>query len=74
VLAAALGRAGLRAEPIEEGHLRVREVSAGEVGRIAFAAGVALDELTVEEASLEDAFLALTNGAPTDGAGKDGER
>jgi len=74
VLAAALARAGLRAEPIEGGRLRVRETSAGEVGRVAFAAGVALDELTVEEASLEDAFLALTNGAPVGGAGKDGER
>jgi ABC-2 type transport system ATP-binding protein len=56
------------------GGLRVQGVTAEQIGDIACAHGLALHELVAEEASLEDAFMALTadsveyrgGGAPPD--------
>ena len=44
----------------EPGRLRVQGVTAEHIGDIACAHGVAVHELVAEEASLEDAFMALT--------------
>jgi ABC-2 type transport system ATP-binding protein len=63
-LAAALERvgAGVRRGPADTLHVTHR--SAADVGELAFAAGLALHELTEETASLEDVFFALTGGDP----------
>jgi ABC-2 type transport system ATP-binding protein len=67
-LAGALAAAGLHAEPIDATYLRVRDADPTQIGAVAFDAGIAVTELTIEEASLEDAFIALTNGdrSPSD--------
>ncbi|MFF2548185.1 ATP-binding cassette domain-containing protein [Kitasatospora sp. NPDC058063] len=58
-----LGRAGLTARQEERGAVVVEGAGAEEVGRIAAGAGIALGELAVRAASLEDAFLRLTGDA-----------
>jgi len=63
-LAAALRDAGLEATPLPDGALSVATTDAAQVGERAFAAGVALHELTPTATSLEEAFLALTADAP----------
>jgi ABC-2 type transport system ATP-binding protein len=61
-LASALAAAGVHADPIDTTHLRIRNADPTRIGIVAFEAGIAVTELTMEEGSLEDAFLALTNG------------
>jgi ABC-2 type transport system ATP-binding protein len=68
-LTRALTAAGMRIESIDATHVRVCDADATRVGMVAFEAGIAVTELAVDEPSLEDAFLALTNG---DGAGEPG--
>jgi ABC-2 type transport system ATP-binding protein len=66
-LGAALERAG--GVPTAEGRgadpvaLLVSGLSPDEVGRVAFAAGIAVRELSVQEHRLEESFLQLTGGA-----------
>jgi ABC-2 type transport system ATP-binding protein len=65
-LAAELAAAGLAAEPIGGGVLRVRGVMPAQIGALAFRAGVEVHELRQAENDLESVFLSLTggNGAP----------
>ncbi len=70
-LSDALGAAGLAAET-RDGILLVSGASTGQVGHIAFAAGVELSELAERPTDLEDVFLELTGGAGT-AAGPPGE-
>jgi ABC-2 type transport system ATP-binding protein len=60
-LRAALYREGLSATETPDGALVVEGVDAARIGDIAFAAGVALHELSPRSTSLEEAFLALTS-------------
>jgi ABC-2 type transport system ATP-binding protein len=62
LLAQALGDAGITAEPEGDG-LAVVGVEPQQVGDIAFATGVPVWELTRRQASLEEAFLELTDDA-----------
>lgn len=59
-LRAALARDGVEITPRERDGLEVRGLSSAEVGEAAAAAGIALHELVAEQASLEQAFMALT--------------
>jgi ABC-2 type transport system ATP-binding protein len=59
-----LSAAGIAAELNEDGSIEVSGASAAEVNRLAAANHILLDELSTESASLEEAFLRLTN--PTD--------
>jgi len=61
-LEAALRRAGGAVEAVPAG-LTVAGLAPAEVGWIALAAGVAVQELAVQEHRLEESFLALTGGA-----------
>jgi len=61
-LEAALRSAGGRVEASPAG-LTVAGLAPAEVGRIAFAAGIAVQELAQREHRLEESFLALTGGA-----------
>jgi ABC-2 type transport system ATP-binding protein len=75
-LVTALRRAGLAAEPAEDGALSVSGTTTEQVGEIAAATGVVLHELSLQQASLEAAFMELTEEAvdyrahpePTDAA------
>ena len=60
VLADALQRAGAGVVLDPDGSLQVRGLDSGEVGDVAFAAGVRLHELTRATTSLETAYYALT--------------
>ena len=63
---AALGRALLAAglDAQRDGEAYVMSGAAAErVGAIAHAAGIALSELAMQEPTLEDAFLEMTEGA-----------
>jgi ABC-2 type transport system ATP-binding protein len=62
-LAAALGAAGATLESSERGVLAVRGLSAGQIGDIAAAGAITLHELTPNRASLEEAFMDLTQDA-----------
>ena len=57
-----LGDLGITATPVGDGVLAVSGAPASRVGEIAAAHGVVLHELVTEESSLEEAFLALTQG------------
>jgi ABC-2 type transport system ATP-binding protein len=57
-----LGEAGITAVVLEQGLLAVAGAPASRVGEIAAAHGVVLHELVTEESSLEEVFLALTQG------------
>lgn len=59
-LAQALNAQGLILTTSPDGILNVEKTSTDRVGQIAFAANVPLLELTIEQASLEDVFLELT--------------
>jgi len=61
-LARVLRRAGGTLEPADDG-LRVRSLTARNIGKLAAAEGIALAELTPRRGSLEDVFMALTNDA-----------
>jgi ABC-2 type transport system ATP-binding protein len=63
-LTTALEREGLVVEPGPDGILTVETPDTARVGDIAFAAGVALHELSPQATSLEEAFLALTTDQP----------
>ncbi len=60
LLAACLAEQGARTEPAVGGGLSVSGVSSSRVGEVAFKAGIILDELTPQRASLEHAFMELT--------------
>jgi len=60
LLAARLAEQGARTEPAVGGGLSVSGVSSSRVGEVAFKAGIILDELTPQRASLEHAFMELT--------------
>ncbi len=67
-LAEALARAGLDVTVRTDTTLRVTGAGASEVGRIAAAEGIALEELTTLRESLEDVFLRLTQESADDGS------
>jgi ABC-2 type transport system ATP-binding protein len=62
-LAAVLRRAGTAVEHVGGGTLTVTGLTTDQVAMAAAAAGVTVLELTAQEASLEDAFTALTADA-----------
>ena len=68
LLAARLAEQGARTEPAVGGGLTASGVSSSLVGEIAFAAGIILDELTPQRASLEHAFMELTKDSVDFGA------
>ncbi|MEE6273108.1 ABC transporter ATP-binding protein [Georgenia wangjunii] len=61
-LAELIRRSGVSVSSAEPGLVEVRGRSAEEIGDLAAAAGIALHELTPVRASLEDAYLTLTQG------------
>jgi len=62
-LAAVLRAPGVRVTPADGGALAVSGLPAGQVGAAAAAAGITVLELATEQASLEDAFVNLTQDA-----------
>ena len=58
-----LSAAGIAAVLAEDGSVKVSGASAGEVNRLATTNDILLDELSTESASLEEAFLRLTDPA-----------
>ncbi|WP_405744613.1 ATP-binding cassette domain-containing protein [Streptomyces sp. NBC_01525] len=62
-LAAALGEAGARIEPEQDGALRVTGLPLPRISDLAHEAGVRLWELSPHQASLEEAYMRLTQGA-----------
>ncbi len=61
-LAEQLVSEGASVEPLGDGALAVSGATAARVGEVAAAHGFVLHELVTEESSLEEAFLALTQG------------
>jgi ABC-2 type transport system ATP-binding protein len=59
-LASALARRHVTATPTNDHALLVHGASCGQVGDIAFDAGIRVHELSAESSSLEDIFLSLT--------------
>ncbi|HET9718438.1 MAG TPA: ABC transporter ATP-binding protein, partial [Solirubrobacteraceae bacterium] len=72
-LRSVLGRDGVDVTEREPGLLEVHGLSTAEVGESAAAAGIVLHELVAEQASLEQAFMALTGGTVEFHAGILGE-
>jgi ABC-2 type transport system ATP-binding protein len=68
-LAAALGEHGLACTRVDSDGLEVAGATAATVGDIAFAAGVAVHELSAQAATLEEAYMQLTAGEVEYGAG-----
>ena len=62
-LSAALVATGARVEPGEDGALVVTGTDAAAIGDLAAERGIALHELTLQAASLEDAFMELTRSS-----------
>jgi ABC-2 type transport system ATP-binding protein len=62
-LRAALERPGVGVRALERGRLEVHGLTSREIGEIALDERIVLDELTPQQASLEDAFMALTGEA-----------
>jgi ABC-2 type transport system ATP-binding protein len=60
LLAEAIAGPGVTVTPIEPGVLEVEGVEAARIGEVALAKHVVLHELTVQQASLEEAFMDLT--------------
>jgi len=56
-----VGRNGVTVTEVAAGLIEIAGLTAEEIGDIAAAGGIALHELTPQQASLEDAFMALTN-------------
>jgi len=52
----------VQVEQSDPGSLRIRGLSAGQIGHLAFVGGVELHELRSERFNLEDLFFALTSG------------
>jgi ABC-2 type transport system ATP-binding protein len=71
-LVAVLQRDGVRVESREDDLLKVRGLSPADIGEAAAAAGIALHELVAEQASLEQAFMALTGAQVEFAAGVSG--
>ena len=63
VFADVLRGAGAEVEGTDDEALSVAGMSAPEIGNAAFAAGIAVHELTPQRASLEDVFMDLTADA-----------
>jgi ABC-2 type transport system ATP-binding protein len=63
LLSTALAGAGIAASPQRDGSFSVTGADARTVAEAAGAAGIVLNELTPEHASLEDVFIALTEGS-----------
>jgi ABC-2 type transport system ATP-binding protein len=59
-LRGALDRPGVRIDAVGPGQLEVHGLSGRQVGQVALEEGIVLDELTPRQATLEDAFMALT--------------
>jgi ABC-2 type transport system ATP-binding protein len=68
-LVAALKSHGAEASDTNDEGLSVENLSAEQIGQIAFDAGVVLFELTPQRASLEDVFMDLTSDAVEYGSG-----
>ncbi len=68
-LVAALKAHGAETSDTNDEGLNVENLSAEQIGQIAFDAGVALFELTPQRASLEDVFMDLTSDAVEYGSG-----
>jgi ABC-2 type transport system ATP-binding protein len=62
-LTALLSGPAVRVHTIEPGRLRIEGLSAEEVGDLAWRNNIRVHELTVQQASLEEAFMELTAGA-----------
>jgi ABC-2 type transport system ATP-binding protein len=62
-LRGALVRPGVEVRALDPGRLEVHGLTGREIGEIALEEGIVLDELTPQQASLEDAFMALTGDA-----------
>ncbi|HKR70533.1 MAG TPA: ABC transporter ATP-binding protein, partial [Streptosporangiaceae bacterium] len=62
-LARILRAPGVTVTQAADGALTVSGATAGQVGSIAGAAGITVLELATEQASLEDVFVGLTQGA-----------
>jgi ABC-2 type transport system ATP-binding protein len=56
-----VGRNGVTVTEVGAGLIEIAGLTAEEIGDIAATHGIALHELTPQQASLEDAFMALTN-------------
>ena len=68
-LRSVLARDGVTLKPLERELLEVRGLTSAEVGDGRRAAGIVLHELIPEQASLEQAFMALTGGTVESDAG-----
>jgi ABC-2 type transport system ATP-binding protein len=62
-LRAAIERQGGRAEPDDDGALSVYGLSAGRIGELAASEGFVLHELAQQSASLEEAYMELTDAS-----------
>ena len=62
-LRGALVRPGVDVRALDPGLLEVHGLTGRQIGEIALEEGIVLDELTPQQASLEDAFMALTGDA-----------
>ncbi len=62
LLRALAARGGVTATPDDGGLVRVSGIPAEEIGDLAFTAGVRLHQLTTKVATLEEAFLSVTEG------------
>jgi ABC-2 type transport system ATP-binding protein len=62
-LAKELRAAGMAVVTAADGAMEVTGATPADISRVATASGLTLDELTTQSASLEEAFLALTNTA-----------
>jgi ABC-2 type transport system ATP-binding protein len=60
VLRGVLDRPGVRIDAVGPGQLEVHGLSGRQIGQVALEEGIVLDELTPRQATLEDAFMALT--------------
>ena len=70
VLTQELESTGATVVPEEDGGLAVTGVPAAEIGAVASAYGVVLEELSPQSASLEEAFMELTHDSVEYGAGE----
>jgi ABC-2 type transport system ATP-binding protein len=62
-LRSALERPGVEVRALEPGRLEVHGLTSRQIGEIALEERIVLDELTPRQATLEDAFMALTGQA-----------
>ncbi len=62
-LAQLLDRGGAAAHPQPDGSLQITGISAEQVGEIARAHGFALQELSIQQASLEERYMEITRDA-----------